>query len=167
MAKIKYTLRCQTCAGKFSVIADDMPKFCILCGAADDCDDAPVPTQLNIGGSAMARSVNQMYKDAEESSAYRAEMAGDSSLKITNMRDNLREGDVAAMPVNNAVSQYADEAHRHLGFNYFQGNVSEHVQAAQTGRERTTGRVALEAIQGGLAPKLPTVMGQRGSWGNA
>src|ERR1700687_2230398 len=153
MAKIKYTIRCPTCGGKFSVISEEMPNFCMLCGAADDSDDAPVPTQMNIGGSAIARSVNQMYKDAETSSAYRAEMAGDPALKITNMRDNLREGDVAAMPVNNAVTQYADEAHRHLGFNMWQGggtDIAGHIQMAQSGRERTTGARALEAIQTNL-----------------
>lgn len=164
MSKIKYTIRCPTCGGKFSVVSDDMPKFCMLCGAADGADDDFVPTQMNIGGSAIARSVDKMYRDAEASSEVRAEMAGDPSLKITNMRDNLREGDVAAMPVNNAVTQYADEMHKAVGFNYFQANVSDHVAAAKMGAERTTGQKALAAIQGGIgAPRLPAKIA--GNWG--
>jgi len=159
----KYTIRCFSCAEKWTVVALEMPKFCPYCGASDDSDDAPIPSQLNIGGSAVARSVDKMYRDTEASSAMRAEMVGDNSLKITNMRDNLREGDVAAMPVNNMVTQYAEEMHKAVGFNYFQANVSDHVAAAKMGQERTTGQKALAAIQGGKAPSLPTNI--KGQWG--
>ena len=168
MARTKYTIRCATCGEKWSVISDSMPAFCIKCGAADDSDSMPVPTQVNIGGSAIARSVDKMYRDTEASSAVRAEMAGDPSLKITNMRDNLREGDVAAMPVNNAVTQYADMAHKEMGFNYFQASgqtdIAQTLQLVQNGQERTTGQKALSAIQGGRAPTMPVNI--KSGWGN-
>lgn len=124
--------------------------------------------KMNIGGSPIAKSVDQTYRQYEAASIERAEAAGDPSMKVTNMRDNLREGDVAAMPVNNVVTQYAAMAKETAGFDYFQaagqGSIADTLAMTKAGQERSTGQVALSAIQSarGAPPPTPTL---RGKWG--
>ena len=163
-------LACPDCAHRFSMRMEDdgkLPSFCPACGHRMESDDPDfVPNQMNIG-TALGKSGDQTFRMIEESSIRRAEMAGDPSLKVTNIRDNLREGDVAAMPVNNIVSQVADQAHQQLGFNYFQASVGEELAAVKMGPERGTGMPALEAIQGGQLPSAPraaSVAGMKAGW---
>lgn len=164
--------RCPDCGDTYTVrIKDDseLPNFCPKCGSFVGPDDPSfVPTQMNIG-TIKGKVVDQTYRQVEASSLVRAEMAGDPSLKITNMRDNLREGDVAAMPVNNAVTQYADVAKQEVGFDYWQANVAENVAMAKSGPGRQySGSTALEAIQTGPSmPVVPQVKGLPSGWGGA
>jgi hypothetical protein len=60
---------------------------------------------------------DQVYRDMEAGSEKRMHLAAEvgggtasdyASLKITNMQDNLRAGDVAAMPVRNAVTEHME-----------------------------------------------------------
>ena len=163
-------LRCPDCGIVFRVAQEEgFPNFCPSCGTDQRVPDPSfVPTQLNIGGGAMARSVDSTYRQMEDASIARAEMAGDPSLKITNLRDNLREGEVAAMPVNNIVTQTAD-AYKAEGFSYFQAagqaSISDTLAMVKAGKERTTGAKALGAIQaaaGAPSPAVPTI---KGKWG--
>ena len=69
-------------------------------------DAAPELPKLNIGGSAISKSVDQTYKMAE------------SSLGVTDMKDSLHEGDQAAKIPLNTVSRTAAQ----MGHNYWGGN---------------------------------------------
>lgn len=78
-----------------------------------DRDDVVLPfisQKQNLGA-------DRVYRDMEQKSALRAKIAQEqyglssedaAQLKMTNMRDNLREGDVAAMPVRNEVTRLMD-----------------------------------------------------------
>lgn len=114
-----YIFRTYSCDGgddaephefKLMIERDQHPRFCPVCGASFDGDPEIVPGGGHIGGSAIARSVDGMYREVERSSAERAELAGNPALRVTDMNDHLREGDVAAkMPVN-TVTQFMDVA---------------------------------------------------------
>lgn len=92
--------------------SDEHPKFCPTCGNPfDNLDDIKViPGTKNVGKSNINKAVDLTYRALEESSAARAELAGNPNFKITDMKDNLRQGDVAAMPIHNSVTQFMDEA---------------------------------------------------------
>lgn len=141
------------------------PSFCPGCGEYMGEGPQPMPSMPNIG-TGKGRAADDAYRQMESASIARAEAAGDPALKITNMKDNLREGDVAGIAPNNLVTQMAQEIN---GGNYFQANVSDQVALAQTGRERTNGSVALRAIQGGgtpnFQPPAPPGGGIKGSFG--
>lgn len=163
----QYRYRTYQCSGQeddgehsFEIFieADQHPKFCPICGAAFEGEVEAVPGTHSIGGSAITRSVDAMYRDLETSSAERAEMAGNPQLKITNMKDGLREGDVAAVMPNNAVSQYMDQARQNgMGFGFGGGaafgpavsSVPNPVQPDPTLNGYTgPGHLALSGIQG-------------------
>ena len=164
-------LQCPDCLHRFSIRMEDdgkLPTFCPACGNRMEEDDSDfVPTQMNIG-TLHGKSGDKVYRMLEESSAYRAEVTGDPSLKVTNLKDNLREGDVAAMPVNNAVTQYAAAAKEAVGFDYFQASMGDTLGAVRSREERAGGASVLGAIQEakGTTP-VPTVRGLRGGFGGA
>ena len=151
MAKLR-TYQCDACEGKFDFMHhpsdEPPPSFCPLCGVSFlEEPQVALPSKLNMGGSADARSVDMVYNQLETESAARAEEAGDPSLKITDMKDNLREGDVAvARPMpNNAVTQYAEQT----GHSFWQGgnaNIQASIASAKSGGGDGAHH-ALEAIQ--------------------
>jgi len=179
MKEIRYTLRCPDCAHRWKQVlpADaKMPEYCPSCGHYIGPDDPEaVPQKIAIGGSAIARAADQTYRQLEESSAARAEMLGDPALKITNMRDHVREGETCAMPVQNAVTQYQDS----IGATNFsqtimagtpaETSVGQILTMAKMGQERTTGARGLKWIQdaggpeGGGIPQISSAI--RGSFG--
>jgi len=142
------TYECPECSAQFSIrhehSEDPPPSFCAACGSAMGEEPSQV-YRLNYGGSNIARSADKVYRDLEDSSAARGEAAGDPSLKITDMQDNLREGDVAVKMPNNAVSQYAQQANHQ----FFQSsNIQGHLAAAKTGpAAASSGATAIQAIQ--------------------
>jgi len=92
-----------------------MPDLCELCGAkvghdrADD--DIVLPFIRNHG---FTKSVDDVYRQMEAGSITRTEIAAAmtgasvaemSSLKITNLKDNQRPGDIPAVVPNNPVSE--------------------------------------------------------------
>ncbi len=108
------TYRCLDCEGDIEIIqdsADGPPKFCQHCGSEFEGDAEPVPGTHAIGGSAIARSTDSTYRQLEESSAARAAELDAPHLKITNLNDNLREGDVAAkrLPVSREFQMFEQE----------------------------------------------------------
>ena len=133
---------------------DERPKFCPVCGNKIGSVAKPRPARIALGGSAIARSVDQTYRAIEASSAERAALAGSNALKITDMKDHLREGDVAVkMPVN-SVTNFMDFA-KDRGVQYgwgggmssgvaFNGPANPVPQNTWTG----PGHVALSGIQG-------------------
>lgn len=156
---ILYKLQCPECGEKFRWEGENFPDFCPRCQAYVGVDPNFVPSRLNIGGSALAKSAEATYRALEQSSEVRAEMAGDPSLKITNMRDNLREGDVAAiMP---QPSKTYRDAVAGMDYNPWSGGIgvdtNQALALAKQGGMSGTGRVVLETIQGGALPKAPNV----------
>lgn len=108
------TYGCEECSAQFEMFQtsdEGPPKFCPQCGAEFDPDADPIPSRIAIGGSAIAKSTDLTYRQLEDSSAARAAELGAPSLKITDLRDNLREGDVAAKgPPDNVITRFDREA---------------------------------------------------------
>lgn len=103
------TYRCPECQGTFDFLHhpsdEPPPNECQICHASfsDEPEKAFVP-KINIG-TAKGKIPDRLYRDMEKGSEIRAEMAAEvgggsasdySALKITDMNDNLRQGDMAA-----------------------------------------------------------------------
>ena len=80
-------------------------------------DDGVIVIAAPFIGSAKTKATDGCYRELEKSSEVRAQMAADmagvpvsemSHLKVTNIRDNTREGEIAAMPVVNDVTRQMD-----------------------------------------------------------
>jgi hypothetical protein len=160
-------IQCPDCGETFrQPMGDAMPKFCPLCGSYVGGDPDFVPTQANIG-TIKGKIGDITYRQLEADSAARAEAAGNPAMKITDMNETPREGDIAAKPVKNTVTQYMDAA-KQAGAPEMAGgftpNVAGLAAAAQSGPERRNGSYALQAIQGGSMgggpPRLPLPPGQ-------
>jgi hypothetical protein len=110
------TYECPSCVGRFEeyhhAATEAPPRFCKLCGF----DNLTVPDELAMPhlGRPVAKSVDSLHRAMEEGAEWRSQKiqedfgatpAEANGLKMTNMRDGMREGDVAAVPVDNAVSQ--------------------------------------------------------------
>ena len=105
--------------------SDPLPRFCGVCGYDSEAEtfiremSAPhIEKSIRRAGDATFR---QMEGQAEERRQMAAEMTGmDASefndLKLTDMKDNLREGDTADMPVVNDVSRAIDADTQNYGF---------------------------------------------------
>ena len=112
--------RCPHCRGRFPWKPDmPLPTRCPLPGcdyvASREYDDTVIHMP-SLRGQA-TKNNDQLYRDIEKSSEVRAQMAADAagvpvsemaSLKVTNMRDNVREGESYAMPVRNEVTRQMD-----------------------------------------------------------
>jgi hypothetical protein len=160
-----YVFRTYSCDGggegephRFEVMlaSGDHPKFCPQCGCEVDASALPVPAKIAVGGSAIARSTDQTYRLLETSSAARAAELDAPHLKITDMNDTLRHGDVAAKAPQNAVTRFAAEAKAGLGINYLQwgggmggARVGPPIPAGAGQAYSGPGHVALQALQPG------------------
>ncbi len=106
---IQRTYACPDCGEHFRFLHmtrdEPPPSECELCGADMDAPE-PELSAVHIGGSSISKAVDMVY---ETQSA-----AG----KQTNMKDSLREGDVAGMRVVNDVTRYADNSEH----NYWHNN---------------------------------------------
>lgn len=124
MAKMK----CPECAAKFPWdFALGWPKACPLCGFnvhhGRDDDDIVMPFVRTVR-SPIVQAVDGMYRDMEASSEKRTHLAAEqagcspedmSSLKITNLNDR-RDAEIAAMPVQNAVTDFMAANPQAAGF---------------------------------------------------
>lgn len=189
-------LRCPDCGAKWtSAVSDALPNFCPQC--ASDLrvpDPSFVPSKVNIATSE-GKAGDWAYRKLEADSEARAEAAlpaieqqlreagipadqaqtmatkQAAELKVTNMRDNMREGDVAAIvPQPSAIYQQQVTS---LGGNpdgSFMGGMG--VAGAGPAPMQESGGKVLQAIQGGAwRSKAPasnaTVAGMRGGFGKA
>ena len=113
---VKHKLQCPRCAHKFYALSL-FPDCCPHCAYEYDPEPGDnvisMPTIRTVAGSML----DKVYRAEEAASEKRAEQAAEmagvpvsemSGLKITNMRDNMREGDIAAMPVQNEVTRQMD-----------------------------------------------------------
>lgn len=106
MALKSRTYACEACDGQFTILKDDRdppPAHCACCGAATGDDPEPILNFSRIG-KAQHKTLDSVYRNLESSSAARAQEAADmqgcsvadmSMIKVTNMKDNLREGDTS------------------------------------------------------------------------
>lgn len=107
---------CPDCQGEFTILLDDRdqpPSHCPLCGAYVGADPEPIPYFSRIG-----RQENQgqdkTFRMMEKASYERAEQAASdlnvpvsevASIRMTNMKDNIREGDTSFIaPVTPKIS---------------------------------------------------------------
>lgn len=115
-------LQCPDCRKKFPWDAKTpWPRYCPICQAdinndrADDDIVMPFITSSQLA-ERMSRT-DAIYREMEAGSEQRAQSAASmlgvptaemSDLKVTNLKDARKPGDIAAVPVNNAVSQIID-----------------------------------------------------------
>lgn len=152
-------LVCPDCRKKFPWERDTaFPRFCPLCSSdiGTDCadDEIVMPFIRSSQRTAQAQSADDVYRQMEKGSEQRAEMAASqlgvpvsemSDLKVTDLRSASRPGEIAAVPVNNAVSQMLDQ-----GVGGFRGTDGLGYSASvQTGAFANSGakmRTAIHAI---------------------
>jgi hypothetical protein len=157
-------LRCPACREKFKYdVTEGWPDFCPLCNAdinnrrADD--DIVCPAFLSPKSKANDKVVRDMMDGSETRANMAAAMAGVpasemSNLKITNLNDR-RDAEIAAMPVNNPVSQHmAAMQARGMPVGFGAGNVNGagHAAAAHTGSEPYAGIRTRNRLQRTLSP---------------
>jgi hypothetical protein len=113
-------IRCPACKTKFRWLAETegYPSNCPQCDAYvghDRSDDDVVCPNILAFSTRCQDGVYKAMEKASEQRVYEAaEMAGcDVSdmkdLKITNLRDNMKQGEIAAMPVVNDVTRQMDK----------------------------------------------------------
>lgn len=108
--------RCPACEAIFvydhhpSIEADPVG-FCPRCGFTQEMDPALVAPHI---GRTIAKTVDSMHRDMEDGEKFRADLAREKfgldseearAMVSTNSLDNMRAGEISAIPVNNPVSQ--------------------------------------------------------------
>lgn len=121
MAYVTRVFECAACTRRFEIFQEREelpPTDCPFC-SKPEVNPEPVPSTTAIGARTRSKGVDRMYRSVEEHAAHRAEMAGDPSLKITNMKDyayggGVKEGDVVAVaPQGDGVVQKVMEQTGH------------------------------------------------------
>lgn len=111
---------CPDCGGKFRwPFGDPPPLFCPLCsayvGEDEPAEFTPKAPAIRTAGNQLH---DQLYRDMEKSSIERADQAyeiggGDRKdydhLHMTNMRDNVKEGEVSAIAPANPVQRFMQQ----------------------------------------------------------
>ena len=119
-----FRLKCPGCEKEFNYLQHpstepEHPRYCPLCGYDTESDATVITFQRAVTAPHIAKSIGKagdmtyrmMEGQAEERITAAAEMTGQpredfNDMKITNLKDNLREGDIAAMPEpTNPVTQ--------------------------------------------------------------
>lgn len=104
-------IRCEEpdCREKFRWNIEKLgwPAACPICGNNMALPEGDEPATPYIA-TGTGKNVDHMYRRMEAGSEFRAELADEPSLKMTNMQDNLRAGDVAEMPIVNDVSRLVE-----------------------------------------------------------
>ena len=109
---------CPDCGGTFRwlhhPVDEPPPHFCPLCGSDMNAEPVFVPTAPHIGKT-IGRTADNIYRQMEQAGADHAQLAADlaggeaadyAGLKVTDMPDYLRAGDIAAkLPQNTPVHQ--------------------------------------------------------------
>lgn len=123
---MSYALRCPHCRGKFPWNPlKGMPDKCELCGERvghdPDADDVVMPFIR----TAKTSRTDQLYRDMERGSEVRMEKAAEltgtdpsdmAALKISDMRDNMRAGDIAAKEAEAAMARMQSTTRAPIGF---------------------------------------------------
>lgn len=121
---IRRRYQCPSCLHEFpydhhpSIEADPCPRYCARCGfdSQGEFDAALVMPHI---GRQIRNIVDDQHRAMEDGAAFRAEMAREqfgldqdqaNAMKMTNMKDGLREGDTSDMPVSNDITRVMDAA---------------------------------------------------------
>jgi hypothetical protein len=115
------TYRCPDCDGVFRYFHhpdnEPPPNFCPLCGSnmSDQPEFAFMPSAPHLAKS-IGKTADRVYRQVEESSVANAEMVAEmtgesasdvaTAMKVTNLADYLRPGDIAAKMANNEVAKH-------------------------------------------------------------
>ena len=151
----RFVAVCPSCRGKFPWDPKIALSRCPLpgCGYETDPPDDTVICMPSLRGARMAQT-DRSYRELEQSSEVRAQLAASalgvpvaemSHLKVTNIKDNCKPGEVAAMLVVNDVTRHMDMLKARGGQVGFT-NGSEWAAAAQSAAPRA-GANAMAAIQ--------------------
>lgn len=156
VTKVKVKLQCPECGHKF-FSPSLFPDCCPACGYEYEPEPADNVISMPAIRSAVAKTVDQTYRDLERSSEIRveqaaamagvpvAEMAG---LKMTDLKDNTHYGEIAAMPVVNDVTRQMDYIAARGGTVGFQNQGAEFKAGIASGEVAVNGQ-----IMRGVAPR--------------
>jgi hypothetical protein len=110
---------CPDCAGKFRwPFGDTPPLYCPLCSAyvgEEETEFTPKAPAIRTAGNQLH---DKLYRDMEKASVEQADKAheiggGDradySHMHMTNMRDNVKEGEVSAISPANPVKRFMQQ----------------------------------------------------------
>jgi hypothetical protein len=162
----RFQIRCPGCRKAFPWDpAIDLPERCPLKGCGyvskkrepEVDEDGVIVIAAPFLRSPVMKANDGVYRELERSSEVRAQMAADmagvpvsemSHLKVTNIRDNTRAGEVAAMPIVNDVTRQMDYIKQRGG------NVGFGADANQFGPNIMSGAIELNGrpLVNGLEP---------------
>lgn len=179
MALITRVFVCVACDKRFEILQErdePPPTECPFCSKNEV--QGPIPATTAIGARTKSKAVDGMYRQHEEASAYRAELAGDPSIKQTDMKDGfygggMKPGDVAAkMPTTgpNVVSDFMQSTGMNpWGLAGSQDAAKALVAQAKSGPGAggTGGGILAEIHKRNYGPKVPPVApaAAGGKWG--
>lgn len=153
------SLKCRDCGYKIPMPQGNWPDSCPNCQgstALPEGDEVCCPAFLSPKTKATDGVYRQMETASEQRAYAAAEMAGVhvsemADLKITNLNDR-RDAPVAAMPVNNAVTQHMAAMNaKGAQFGFQGGNGREWAAGVGTGDVTVNGQVTkgIEPMAGG------------------
>ncbi len=141
-------LRCPFCRGAFPwEAALPFPKVCPLCAEEIGIPDRGQVIQMPSLRSAKTKATDKTYRDIEAGSEIRVERAAEltgaakedmASLKISDMRDNMRAGDVAAKEADAAMQRLQSSTPMSIGF---QPNGAEYGAGISQGAVALNGKI--------------------------
>lgn len=110
MSLICRTYACPACNQQYDILQDrdeGSPDQCPKCGVTYETPVLRVPGGFNIGGSDIARGTDGAVRALFDSTEAMAKEHNNPAMKVTNLRDNVKPGEVYAMP--NSVPQPSRE----------------------------------------------------------
>lgn len=159
-AVIRKRYQCPECLYEFSydhhptIEADPCPRFCAQCGFDTDGDYDAALVMPHIGRP-IRQNVDGMHRAMEEGAEFRAEMAREqfgldqqqaNAMKLTDMKDNLREGDTGDIPVKNDVTQIMEAAPQGM-FGFQQAVGAQYSSTVSEGQYPNAGARAMQVVR--------------------
>jgi hypothetical protein len=165
-----FALRCPECRKSFRQDpSEPWPRYCPMCSAdmGEEKDDNVIclPAFLSAG----SRANDQVYRDIEQKSEFRAQQAAElagvpvadmSGLKITDLNPTIHAGAVAAPVVSNEVTRHMEMINARGGNLGWQGsNAVEYSGAVQSGPHPNVGAKMRSMIQqkNGMVSDRPAI----------
>ncbi|MFZ3214915.1 MAG: hypothetical protein WA192_02540 [Candidatus Acidiferrales bacterium] len=141
-------LRCPFCRQAFPwEAALPFPRVCPLCTEEIGIPDRGEVIQMPSLRSAKTKAVDKTYRDIEAGSEVRVERAAEvtgtakedmAALRITDMADNMRAGDIAAKEADAAMKRLQSSTPMNIGF---QANGAEFSNGISTGAVALNGKI--------------------------